>query len=192
MSDLTTPTLPPARTPEAEKITRSFDERYKAEREKIKSTKLNILVWGPGSASSKLARKKREEIKEMLCNLGHDARFSEDFEPKTDLATKLEELGQIRAADMAIVLLEDAPGALAETHDFAAKVDLAWKFSIAIPLAYKDGYSANGVVRLLNELFHSVYWYTEEEMARCEVVGYARKRVELYQQLYAGDNSKAG
>jgi hypothetical protein len=181
--------LPPALTPEAEKVTRSFDERYQAEREKIKSTKLNILVWGPGSASSKLARKKREEIKEMLCKLGHDARFSEDFEPKTDLVTKLEELGQIRAADMAIVLLEDAPGALAETHDFAGKADLAWKFSIAIPLAYKDGYSANGVVRLLSELFHSIYWYTEEEIERCEVVGYARKRVELYQQLYAGDHS---
>jgi len=189
MSEPATHSLPSARTPEAEVISRSFDERYRAEREKIKHTKLNILVWGPGATATGLARKKREEIKQTLCNLGHNARFSEEFGLAGDLFLNTDELAQIRAADLAIVLLENAPGALAETHEFASKPDLAWKFYIAIPQAYKDGFSGKGLVLLLSDLFHSVFWYTEEEMKRCAVVGQVCERVELYQQLYAGSRA---
>ncbi len=179
-------TLPAGRTPEAQQMREVFIIHYKAELDKIRRTPLDILVWGPGQTSGGPVRQKRIQIRDELLKHGHNAMFSEELEELGgDLPLKLQELAQARLAHMIITLLEDAPGALGETHDFTGLPDVAWRFYLLVPNKYQDGYSARGAVFILSNLFNCVYWYGEGEIESCSVLTNVLRRVELVQHLIA-------
>ncbi|MBI5651480.1 MAG: hypothetical protein HZC40_13715 [Chloroflexi bacterium] len=184
MHDRTTLSLPIARTPEAERMLSEFKTRYKTRLERMRNTPLHVLVWGPGTKSSSPVRNKRIQIRDDLLRRGHNAMFSEELKDiGDDLPTKIQELAQIQEAHLVISLLEDAPGALAEAHDFANRQDTASKFFFLIPKKYQGGYSAKGAILILSQLFNCVHWYDEGEIQNCTVLTQALRRVRLVQAL---------
>ena len=186
MGDSIPPTLPPARTPDAERMLNVFRARFEARLDKIRKIPLDILIWGPGIGSTSPVRQKRIQIRDELLKLGHNAMFSEELEDiGGNTPTKLQELAQAQLAHIIIDLLEDAPGALAEAHDFANRPDTSWKFFVLIPKQYEDGYSAKGAIQILGQLFTCVHWYAEGDIERCNVLTQVLKRVELVQQFIA-------
>jgi hypothetical protein len=114
-----------------------LDESAKRERERFEAAyrrllgkgqdiSLSILVWGPNPKLDSPVARKRSEIREELNNLGHNAMFSEDIHIQVDnVSEKSKEFAQARAAHLIIILVEDAPGALAEAHDFCNHPDIA-------------------------------------------------------------------
>ena len=60
--------------------------------------------------------------------------FSEDLPIQTgNISEKSKEFAQARAAHLIIILVEDAPGALAEAHDFCNHPDIAPNVYVMIP-----------------------------------------------------------
>jgi hypothetical protein len=142
---------------------------------------LTILVWGPSSAADTQAAKKRVELREKLCELGHCALFSEHI-PILDPAASMKdhEYAQARNADLIFVLIEDAPGAIAEVHDFGSDLSVFPKLQVMAPRKYRGGYSAKGALRELSDATGggAVRWYGARDLERCNVVGWAIKRAE--------------
>ncbi len=146
-----------------------------------------ILVWGQGvKRRSKLARKRRQ-IQATLRSLDHNAILSEDLDgvliDDTFMSEKTKEFAQAKAAHMLIVLVEGAPGALAETHDFANDPDLAPKFFVLIPDEYKGGYSGRGAIRDLEAGYGGVYWYKRDAIDSCALLTTVVTRVEARRQI---------
>lgn len=186
MIDTPIPTLPSGRTPEAERMLAVFKARYEARLDNIRQTPLDILVWGPSKSSSSRIYDKRLQIRDELRRRGHNAMFSEELEGiGGDMPSKLQELAQTQIAHVIVDLLEDAPGALAEAHDFANRADTGWKFFVLIPQKYKDGYSAKGAIQILGQLFNCVHWYFDGEIESCNVLTKVLERVNLVQEFIA-------
>lgn len=181
--------LPVARTPEAEDQLAIFKLRCDARLNTILQKPLNILVWGPGSKSPTPVYNKRVQIREELLKRKHNAMFSEELTKPNNIPTKLQELAQIQESDLAVVLIEDAPGALAEVHDFAGRYDTCPKLFILIPKKYQAGYSAKGAIQIVDRLFNGVYWYEENELVSCNVLTQVLERVKLVQEFVAGSRS---
>ena len=173
--------LPPALTPEAEEARRAFEEAYHRQRERLRAVSFNVLVWGPHADGTEPVARKRREIRDALIRRGHNAMLSEDL---TSLAEdelsseQANEFFQAHACDVIVVLLEDAPGALAEVHDFSGNPELARKFVILVPREYEQGYSARGALRDLQEAYGVVHWYEEGDLPVCEVLAAALRKVE--------------
>jgi hypothetical protein len=185
MIDPSTNTFPPVRTPEAQRMYEVFKMQYQGRLQTVRPP-LNILIWGPGTSSSSRVRKKRVQIHDELTRLGHNPMFSEDLDGLgDDMPANLKELVQGELVHMIIDLMEDSPGALAEVHDFATYPNVGWKLHILIPQAYKDGYSAKGIIRIVDELFSCVYWYADGEIESCNVLTQVLKRVVLMQEYVA-------
>lgn len=105
--------------------------------------------------------------------------FSEEFpEQLANLSEKTKEFAQARAAHLIIILLEDAPGALAEAHDFCNHPDIASKVYVMIPQKYEGGYSARGAIKDLDDGYGGVYWYAEQDLQACNVCKHAVRRTE--------------
>ncbi len=165
-----------------------FVATYQDNLKEIGDIPLSILVWGPGThPTSQLVRDKRVQIRERLEELEHNAMFSEDLEQYgNDRVLKLQELAQVVTAHHIVILLGDyTPGALAETHDFANLPRVAWKFTVLVPKKFQNGYSANGTLLFLDKLFHSVYWYEDDEIQSCNVLGRVLERMDYVRQFYA-------
>ena len=120
------------------------------------------------------------DIGNQLIEDGHNAMFSEDL---TDLGSGQElsetskEFAQANAADFIVVLVEDAPGALAEVCDLCVHPDIAPKVYVMAPDSYKCGFAGQGALRELDEGYGSVHWYRQEDVESCEVLGKACARV---------------
>ena len=167
---------------ERRRFTKLFNQHLK----KIESVSLSILVWGPNPSSSSLIAKKRIYIKDLLINLGHNAMFSEDLVTENQhksLTIKTVEFAQAKHADVILSFIEDSPGALAEVHDFCNEPTLAPKFFIMVPLKYKNSYSSNGAISLLEKAYNSVYWYSDDELKECSVVSKALSRVQALREM---------
>jgi len=115
--------------------------------------------------------------------------FSEDIGLPTELgpsvstSEKGKEFAQAIAADLVFVLLEDAPGALAEAHDFGNHPELASKMYVMIPRAYEEGYSARGAIKLLEDAYGNVFWYDPQDIESCKLLERAVARAEALRQL---------
>ncbi len=175
------------RTTAASREKERFDAAYQRQLEQAQQqVAFTIMVWGPGKKSkSPVARKRWETYKELL-NLGHNAVASEDltdtkFTGNFSEATK--EFAQAKEAHLMIVFIEEAPGALGETHDFASDPDLAQKFFVFVPQKYRGGYSAKGVIRDLDKGWHGVYWYKDDEVPACAILTKAVEWVETRRQV---------
>ena len=162
-----------------------FEARYEAFIKEAQEISLSILVWGPNPQSDSPVAKKRIEIREELIKLGHNAMFSEDLSLQTDnLSEKSKEFAQALAAHLIIILVEDAPGASAEAHDFCNHPDLAPKVYVMIPKKYMQGYSAQGAIKDLSDGYGGVHWYEDEDLGICNVRKQAVIRAEARRWIY--------
>lgn len=181
--------IPDGLTPEARLSRARFLERVLANMEATKTVALDILVWGPSVTRDDIIARKRQEIRDTLLANGFNAMFSEEIRPsfrrQVDLSEKSIEFEQAREAHLIIILVEDAPGALAEAHDFCNHPDIAPNIYIMFPRKYKDGYSAAGAIHDLAVGYGGVYWYKDTEISSCNVLTKAAKRAEARRQIQA-------
>lgn len=177
-------------TPEAVEARKRFDRKYESFLREAQKESLSILVWGQNPKRRTPPADKREEIRSKLRELGHNAMFSEEIPPPNgttaagQLSEKSKEFAQARAADLVIVLVEDAPGALAETHDFCNHPEIGPKTLIMIPEAYQNGYSAQGAIADAGNAFGNVYWYKPEDVTECNLLGEAVKKAEALRNIH--------
>lgn len=179
--------LPEGLSPEARRARARFDRIYRKRLAKVQKVPLTILVWGPNPASETPAARKRLEIRDRLLVLGHNAMFSEELSNVPgNISEKAKEFEQVQIAHLVIVLIEGAPGALAETHDFGNHPDLYHKFLVMVPKEYRKGYSALGAIRDLSDATGggSVYWYEARDLAACNVLSRAEKRAEALRNIH--------
>jgi hypothetical protein len=152
----------------------SVDEVLQAAVRDVKErSKLRVLVWGPGSNGRQLYAK-RVQIRDGLSNLGHVAHFSEDVWNaerlrQSGLNLKVAELVQAKAYDY-IVCLMATPGSIAEVHDFANDQRLAAKMMICVDATHKDGYSAQGALRIFEGFNGKLDWFdSPSDIDRCHL-----------------------
>lgn len=180
------PDVPPGLTEAARAERARFEARRQGILQEIRSVSLSILVWGPGLKSSSPVARKRKEIREELIQLGYNAMFSEELSVSgQEFSLKSEEFAQARAAHLIVILIEDAPGAIAEAHDFCNHPDIAPNIYLMIPQRYKDGYSGQGAIRNLENGYSGVYWYEDDEIGNCNVMRRALIRAEARREIYA-------
>jgi len=154
---------------ESEKAVQAVGE-FKSKLKNI-DLKLNILIWGPspkGSSESLLA-KKRIEIRDALIDMGHNAEFSEDLEPKfrkPGMALHDNEQKQIREwANFLVVLTDkDTLGAWQELNGHSVAIGrrgFVWTTSKAL-----SGYS-RGVLDQLKNQGSQIELYVQDEIKLC-------------------------
>lgn len=150
-----------------------------------KSISLSILVWGPDPKRDTPVSRKRTEIRDALIQSGHNAMFSEHIPSDTrGVSEKTKEFAQALAAHLIVILIEDAPGALAEAHDFCNHPDIAPKVFVLVPRRYKKGYSARGALKDLDDAYGGVVWYADDDLSRCNVCSRVLRRAEALRQLH--------
>lgn len=177
--------LPSGLDTPAQRARERFETAYKAFLAKSQEISLSILVWGPNPQSDSPVAKKRVEIRDVLENLGHNAMFSEDISIQTgNVSEKTKEFAQAQASQLIIILVEGAPGALAETHDFCNHPDIAPNVYVMVPKKYEEGYSAKGAIKDLSDGYGGVYWYEDEDLQTCNVCKHAVKRAEARRRMW--------
>lgn len=184
------PTLPQPLTPAARLERETFLRRYRELMEKIRDeVALTVFVWGPNPRAKTAAAAKRLAIRDALRRDGHNAQFSESI-PLVSIPSaapraseKSKEYAQARLADLIIILLEDAPGALAEAHDFGEDLDIIPNLRIFIPRRYRHGYSGKGMIADLEQGWRCVQWYGPAELRKCSVLTAALKAAEARRQV---------
>lgn len=154
---------------EGEKAVQAVNE-FKSKLENI-DLKLNILIWGPSSrvSSESLLGKKRIEIREALINMGHNAEFSEDLEPKFQkpgMALHDNEQKQIREwANFLVVLTDkDTLGTWQELNGHSVAIGrrgFIWTTSKAL-----SSYS-RGVLDQLKNQGSQIELYVQDEIKPC-------------------------
>jgi hypothetical protein len=176
--------VPPGLTKEAQEERKRFEEIYRIYLEEAKKVALSVLVWGQNPVAKTRLANKRIQIRDELIELGHNAMFSEDIDLSVEgLSEKSKEFAQARAADLIVILLEDSPGALAETHDFCNHPEIGPKVYAMIPVKYETGYSGRGAIKDLDEAYGGVYWYEEGEIKSCNVRTRAIARAEALRHI---------
>ncbi|MDA1054326.1 MAG: hypothetical protein O3C40_28100 [Planctomycetota bacterium] len=176
--------MPPGLTKEAQEERKRFEEAYRAYLEEANKVALSVLVWGQNPMGKTRLANKRIQIRDELIELGHNAMFSEDIDLSVEgLSEKSKEFAQARAADLIVILLEDSPGALAETHDFCNHPEIGPKVYAMIPDKYEAGYSGRGAIKDLDEAYGGVYWYEEGEIQSCNVRTRAIARAEALRHI---------
>lgn len=162
-----------------------FMKAYRKHLDRLKTICLTILVWGQSPSRDTLVSRKRKEIKEVLLNEGYNTLFSEDIDPSIGegFSEKTKELAQAKEAHLVIVLIEDAPGASAELHDFSAYEDLQPKFLVMVPRRYSEGYSGKGAIANLDAAYGNIFWYGEHDLSDCTVRKKALQKAQAMREL---------
>src|SRR5271165_2392543 len=132
------PNIPRGLSTPAKQARRDFLAAYEKYSNEAKSIALTILVWGPSPHADTPVARKRLAIRQHLQDMGHYAVFPEDL-PTFDrnASAKTKEYAQARAANLIIVLIEGAPGATAEVHDFGNDLDIFPKLQVMVPTKYR-------------------------------------------------------
>jgi hypothetical protein len=127
-----------------------------------RSIKLKVLILGPGETGGPVY-KKRCEVRDLLTRLGHDAHFCEEiWTPeilqRSGLNLALAEYIQALTYDYIVCLMASA-GSIGEAHDFAKDKRIAAKMMICIDAKHRDGYSAQGILRIFEGYSGRVDWF---------------------------------
>jgi hypothetical protein len=144
-------------------------------RELAKQATLRILIFGPGPSGGALYNK-RCEIRDKLISLGHHAEFCEDIWDRDSLRSSglnlaVAELIQALAYDYIICLMV-SPGSIGEVHDFAKTKSIACKMMVCVDGAHKDGYSAQGVIRICEGYNGKIVWFSNpQDLEHCHLAG---------------------
>ena len=178
--------LPEPKTEAARQARRNFDRRVEEQLKQERQIAFSILVWGMSPERDAPIAKKRKDVGHQLIEDGHNAMFSEDLTnlgSNLDLSETSKEFAQANAADLIIVLVEGAPGALAEVCDFCVRPDIADKVYVMAPESYRSGYAGQGALRELDEGYGGVHWYEPQEVVACNLLTQACKRVQARRSI---------
>lgn len=176
--------IPAGLTKEAREERKRFERAYLKLLEEPGEISLSILVWGQNPKKKTAASNKRRQIRDELLRRGHNAMFSEEISITSgNLSEKSKEFAQACAAHLVIILVEDAPGALAEFHDFCDHPKIAPKLYVIVPDKYKDGYSGQGALKDLEAAYGGVYWYQDSEMTDCDLLQRTTDRAEALRHI---------
>ena len=157
----------------------SFDERFSQLLSVSEAVRLNVLIWGPGTAAVEQYRKRekmRQQIKDVFLNA--DVRFSEELMDTLPggiegLTLPEEELLHLAACDVCFVL-DTSKGAGEEIAHFINS-GFGHKLVILTHEKYKDVPSFPAALRQYgNQLF-----FDDEEYERCHLVGRVVSRVRF-------------
>lgn len=138
------------------------DAILSAAREIKSRAKLKVLILGPGASGGEIY-KKRCKIKDELIELGHEAHFYEDFlKPDvlkdSGLNLSVAEYLQVKKCDYIICLMA-SPGSIGEVHEFAIERKIASKMMICVDQSHKEGYSAQGILRIFEGNNGKIDWF---------------------------------
>ncbi len=178
--------LPGPKTEAARQARRDFDRRVEEQIKQEGRIAFSILVWGMSPDRNAPIARKRKDIGNRLLKDGHNAMFSEDLTnlgSAPNLSEASREFAQAKAADLIIVLVEGAPGALAEVCDFCVRPDIAPKVYIMAPHSYRDSYPGKGDLRDLDEGYGVVYWYGQQDVIACNLLTQACMRVQARRSI---------
>jgi len=103
--------LPAPLTEEAQKERERFLNEVRKQVERARQVSLTVLVWGQSEHANTPVSQKRISIRDHLCNIGHNALFSESISTEEcfkDLSEKSKEFSQALSAHLIIILLEGA------------------------------------------------------------------------------------
>ena len=193
--DRKTGVLRELKTEAARQARRVFDRRVEELLRRERQIALSILVWGMSPDEDAPIARKRQDIGNQLVEDGHNAMFSEDLADlgrDMNLSEASRELAQAQAADLIIVLVEGSPGALAEVCDFCVRPDIAHKVCVMVPEAYRTGYPGKGDLRDLDDGYRTVHWYSPQDVAACDLLTEACKRVQARRSIAYRDQSGKG
>lgn len=139
-----------------------FNRRRQRSLERITSTPLVILVWGPGPGNP--TYQKRLELQETLTNVGHVALFSEWLEEEDiqDQAPLFDEFAQANAADL-ILVLTTSWGPLTEKLYYGRDPKIAQKMWTYIHERAREGFVGIGPFKDDVWLRERVVYLTDEE-----------------------------
>jgi hypothetical protein len=168
-----------ARSPEASRELERFKQAYKEHARIFDQVALSILIWGPPQDSNSSSAKVLLDIRQSLLDKGYVAFLSDD------LATGANAFKQAQAADMVIVVLPDEPYFTIEQLDVAMNPAIASKLFVLAPQRYKDSYGGQALLRLIDEGFGGVYWYTEDELRDGRVRSTVLRRTTARREMYA-------
>jgi hypothetical protein len=175
--------LPAALSRQAKAERKRFLRAYQKRLDEIRQFPLSILVWGPKLDAGNPVANKRRQIHQELIDRGHNAMFSEELPAACSFSERTKELAQIREADLAIILIEDSPGAQGEVNDFSGLSDIAPKLFVLVPDRYRGGYVAKGALQELERAHGGVFWYHPSDLAECKVASAAIERAEALRCL---------
>jgi len=137
-------------------------------------TSLKVLILGPSKKGGGDVYLKRCQIRKLVKALGHTADFCEDvWKPEKLAATGLNlsvaEFLQAKAYDYIVCLMASA-GSIGEVHDFARDKRLAAKMMICVDRRHKQGYSAQGVLRIFEGLHGKIDWFkSPDDIKQCHL-----------------------
>ena len=176
---------PKGQTPEAAKEAARYLKQVLALQAAAKQVPLSILVWGQDPTRNTDLARKRTDIRLALENDGHNAMFSEDITSKLDpaLSEKSKEFIEAICADFTVILIEDAPGASSEAHDFCNHPKIAPWCLVAVPNKYKTGYSANGAIKDLEDAHNGVFWYDPADITDCHLLTRVVAKADALRQI---------
>ena len=182
--------LPPARSPFAQEAQKRFLFNYQTGlRADWESISLTVMVWGPGVTRPTPMAVKRHQIKNRLLEVGHNPLFSEDIKGDDDPLHKelpgveglmLKETYQADYADFVVLLLDEGdltPGVQAEL-EICADPYIASKVFVMAPALLKNSFTHKVAIAPIEGGNGAVYWYTDDELAQCNVLTEAIYRVE--------------
>ncbi len=148
----------------------------------VTRAKLKVLVLGPGQTGGALYQK-RCAIRDELRRLGHDADFCEDIWSAGKLSgsglnLSVAELVTARSYDY-IVCLMAGPGVIGEVHEFAARPELASKMLVCVDQIHQSGYSAQGILRILEGANGRLDWFqSPTDIDECYLLGRVLEQVQ--------------
>lgn len=172
------------------------DALLAAARDIADRTRLRILLWGPSIVTTDVG-KKRLQIRDNLRTLGHDAHLGEDlWTPELrgcGLNLSVVELLQAQQYDYIVVLMDSA-GSVGEVHDFARIPSLASKMMICVDAQHRQGYSAQGVLRIFEGHNGKLDWFDKPaDIVQCNlatrVLSQIAKVAEAKQSILASGGS---
>jgi hypothetical protein len=158
-----------------------FLKRYRKKAQRVESTPLAVLIWGPGSTGGDLYEKRRQ-IRGVLLSKGDAAVFSEEIDAAAGdfgVTSKAREYLQAKESDF-LVVLYGAPGSIGEVHDFAGFKEIASKMLIFVDSRHVGGYGYTGALKELSELYNNVCTYEyPKDIHECHLLGKVEERLRI-------------
>ncbi len=181
-------------SPDAQKRHERFMAEYNESLRTVRSTVLEVLVWGPGITVESPLAEKRWQIREALRKKGHSAHFSEEIEEADDLQDLFENgkglllkaLRQAQKADFLILLLDERALGVATELQICIRSEIAAKVFIIVPASIQGTFLDEGSISLIKGGNGAIYPYTPDELAKSYVLTAAVNRVEdrRFQYVY--------
>jgi hypothetical protein len=150
---------------------------------RISSIPISALIWGPSRKGRSSVARARKELRDVLNDRGHLARFSEDYVDDANSHSLLaHQVAQAEAFDI-VFSIPEAEGSVAEIHDFARIPWLSSKIVAFLDRAWNDGYSNRTILELQSTVTCQVHLYDSSKLPDC-IIQPALDLISRLQEIY--------